>query len=317
MGLSAGTSRHNLQHEGGTGRRKTVEHEQGRREFLKLGTTGVAVAGLVGAAAATFTAEKAAAQSPSGSLLRTVLDRGKLIVGTGSTNAPWHFENEQGQLVGMDITMARILAKGLFDDENKVEFVRQDPAQRIPNITTGKVDIVVQFMTVTPQRAQLVAFTRPYYVEGIALLTRPDAQNKGFDQLLAGGRNTKVSILQNVDAERSVRQVLPEAQVMQIDTQANVIQALESRRADAAAVDLSTVRWLVSRNPDRYADAGKKWYSMLYGAAVRQGDPDWLQFINTTFNVAMYGHQNELYDKAFKEYFGLDSPTRTPGFPSI
>ena len=32
----------------------------------------------------------------------------------------------------------------------------QDPAQRIPNIATGKVDITIQFMTVTPQRAQLV-----------------------------------------------------------------------------------------------------------------------------------------------------------------
>ena len=294
-----------------------MEHETARREFLKLSTTGAAVAGLVVASAATLAPEKALAQSASGSLLRTVLDRGKLLVGTGSTNAPWHFENEKGELAGMDITMARILAKGLFDDETKVEFVRQDPAQRIPNIATGKVDIVIQFMTVTPGRAQLVAFTRPYYVEGISLLSRPDASNKSFDQLLAGGNKTRVSILQNVDAERSVRQVLPEAQVMQIDTQANVIQALESRRVDAAAVDLSTVRWLVSRNPERYADAGKKWYSMLYSAALRQGDPDWLNFVNTTFNVAMYGHQNDLYDRAFKEYFGLDSPTRTPGFPAI
>jgi polar amino acid transport system substrate-binding protein len=295
----------------------TVNHERERREFLKLGTTGIAVAGLIGATAATLAPGQAAAQSAGNSLLRTVLDRGKLIVGTGSTNAPWHFENEKGELVGMDIAMARILAKGLFDDESKVEFVRQDAAQRVPNIATGKVDIVIQFMTVTPARAQLIAFTRPYYVEGIALLTRPDAPNKSFDQLAAGGSKTRVSILQNVDAERSVHQVLPQAQVMQIDTQANVIQALESRRADAAAVDLSTVRWLVARNPDRYADAGKKWFSMLYGAGVRQGDPDWLNFVNTTFNVAMYGHQNEIYDKAFKDYFGLDAPGRTPGFPSV
>jgi polar amino acid transport system substrate-binding protein len=292
-----------------------VEHEEARRGFLKLGTAGLAVAGL--ATAATLNAEKAAAQSAPGSMLRTVLDRGKLIVGTGSTNAPWHFENDKGELVGMDITMAKILAKGLFDDEKKVEFVRQDPAQRIPNITTGKVDIVIQFMTVTPARAQLVNFTRPYYVEGIALLTRPDAANKSFEQLLAGGANTKVSILQNVDAERSVREVLPQAQVLQIDTQANVVQALESKRADAAAVDLSTVRWMVAKNPNRYADSGKKWFSMLYSAALRQGDQDWLNFVNTTFNVAMYGHQNELYDAAFKEYFGLDAPGRTPGFPSI
>src|SRR5689334_23262576 len=109
-----------------------------------LGAGQVALAGGVVAAAA------AAGES----LLRTVLDRGHLIVGTGSTNAPWHFEDEKGELTGMDIAMARILAKGLFDDDSKVEFVREDPAARIPNIATGKVDIVIQFMTVTPQRAQ-------------------------------------------------------------------------------------------------------------------------------------------------------------------
>ena len=81
---------------------------------------------------------------------------------------PWHFENDKGELVGMDIAMGRILAKGLFDDDTKVQFQRQDPAARIPNITTGKVDITIQFMTISAQRAQLIAFSRPYYVEGIA-----------------------------------------------------------------------------------------------------------------------------------------------------
>ena len=221
----------------------------GRRGILKGGGAGLAA---LGAAAATtgalLSAREAAAQSAEDSLLRTVLDRGKVLVGTGSTNAPWHFEDEGGNLVGMDITMARILAQGLFDDPEAVEFVQQDPAARIPNITTGKVDIVIQFMTVTAARAQLVNFTRPYYVEGIALLTRPDAERKTFDDLLAGGSDTKVSILQNVDAEQNVHLVLPESEVLLIDTQANVIQALDSNRVDAAAVDLSTVRWLVKRD---------------------------------------------------------------------
>jgi polar amino acid transport system substrate-binding protein len=101
------------------------------------------------------------------------------------------------------------------------------------------------------------------------------------------------------------------------ESQANVIQALESNRADAAAVDLSTVRWLVKRNPDRYFDSGKRWFSMLYGAAVRQGDPDWLEFVNTTFDVAIFGHQNEISDKAFADYFGEEIPQRQTGFPPI
>ena len=151
-----------------------------RRDFLKLGAAGLAVAGLAGASAVTMSAKEAAAQSASDSLLRTVLNRGKLLCGTGSTNAPWHFENDAGELVGMDITMGRILAKALFDDADAVEFVLQDPAQRIPNVTTGKVDIAIQFMTMSGQRAQLINFSRPYYVEGVALISRPDADAKSF-----------------------------------------------------------------------------------------------------------------------------------------
>ena len=292
----------------------------GRRGILKGGGAGLAALGAAAAAStggAALTARQAAAQAAEGSLLRTVLDRGHVLVGTGSTNAPWHFEDDKGELVGMDITMARILAQGLFDDASAVEFVQQDPAARIPNITTGKVDIVIQFMTVTPGRAQLVNFTRPYYVEGIALLTRPDAERKTFDDLMAGGSDTKVSILQNVDAEQNVHLVLPEAEVLLIDTQANVIQALDSNRVDAAAVDLSTVRWLVKRTPDRYFDSGKRWFSMLYSAAVRQGDLDWLYFVNTTFDVAMFGHQNALFDQAFADFFGEEIPQRQTGFPPI
>ena len=200
-----------------------------RRNFLKLGGLGLAA----GAAAASLGAQQAAAQAQPQSQLRTVLSRGKLIVGTGSTNAPWHFEDDKGQLTGMDIAMARI-----------------------PNITTGKVDIVIQFMTVSPARAQLVAFSRPYYVEGVALLTSSKGRFKTHPELTKAGRDAKASVLQNVDADKLVAKALPQAQVLQLDTQANAIQALDSGRVDAAVIDLSTVGWLVKRNPGKHLDSG-------------------------------------------------------------
>src|ERR1700687_3813849 len=88
-----------------------------RRDFLKFGAVAAGAAALAAARA-----REAAAQAAATSTLRTVLDRGKLIVGTGSTNAPWHFEDEKGNLVGMDIAMGQILAKGLFADPTKIEF---------------------------------------------------------------------------------------------------------------------------------------------------------------------------------------------------
>jgi len=291
-----------------------------RRDVLKLGGLGAAagvLSGLGAGAASLLTPAQAYAQAAPTSLLRTVLDRKKLIVGTGSTNAPWHFEDEKGQLVGMDITMARILSQGLFDDPNKIEFVKQDPAARIPNITTGKVDIVIQFMTVTAQRAQLVAFTRPYYLEGVALLISVKGKHKNYKALQAAGKSVRVSVLQNVYADNIVHAALPQAQVMQLDTEANAIQAVDSGRADAAAIDLSTVRWLVKRNPNAYIDSGYSYYPQIYSAAVRQGDQDWLNWVNTAFTVAMFATEGELYDKGLEDYFGLKPPVRKPGFPPI
>ena len=293
---------------------------QDRREVLKLSGLGIAagVISSIGAGVGSVLApEQAYAQAQPTSLLRTVLDRKKLIVGTGSTNAPWHFEDEKGQLTGMDIAMARILAQGLFDDPTKVEFVKQDPAARIPNITTGKVDIVIQFMTVSAQRAQLVAFSRPYYLEGVALLTSTKGKLKTFKQLQAAGTAARASVLQNVFADKMVKAALPQATVMQLDTQANAIQALDSGRADTAVIDLSTVRWLVKRNPNAYLDSGYSYWPQIYSAAVRQGDPDWLNWVNTAFTVAMFATEGEIYDKGLEDFFGLKPPVRKPGFPPI
>ncbi|HET6237472.1 MAG TPA: transporter substrate-binding domain-containing protein [Acetobacteraceae bacterium] len=284
-----------------------------RRNLLRLGGAGLALA----AAGAVLDPSRAAAQAASTSLLRTVLDRGKLIVGTGSTNPPWHFEDDQGKLTGMDIAMARILAKGLFDDETKVEYVQQDANARIPNITTGKVDVVIQFMTISPARAQLVAFSRPYYVEGAALMTAPKSKYQTYKDMKAAGKQVNASVLQNVDADTLVHNALPDAQVMQLDSQANVMQAVTAGRADVAVVDASTVKWLVKKNPGDYTDPGYAYEAQLYGAAIRQGDPEWLNWINTCFNVAMHGNQPEIYTAAFQEFFGETPPVQKPGFPPI
>lgn len=285
-----------------------------RRSVLKFGGAGLAAAGL---AASVLDAKRAAAAP--GSLLQKVLNRGHVIVGTGSSNAPWHFKDDKGVLTGMDIAMAKILALALFDDEKKVEYVLSTPASRIPNITTGKVDIVIDFMTVTPQRAQLVAFTVPYYVEAVSLLTLATAKVKTFDQLAAMGSDARVSILQNVTATEMVHRALPKAQVLQLDTQGNVIQALDSHRVDGAAVDLSNTRWLVKQQPNRYFDSGKTWDAQLYSAAVRLDDPEWLHFVNTTFQVAMFSDMgaHELYVSSFDEFFGERPPSPRAGFPSI
>ena len=247
--------------------------------------------------------------------LSDVLARGKLVVGTGSTNPPWHFRDEAGNLAGFDVDIAKIVAKGLFDDPEKVEFVNQASDSRIPNVVTDKVDITCQFMTVTAQRAQQVAFTIPYYREGVGLLLTKDGKHKSYDELKAAGSGVTVSVLQNVYAEEMVHQALPEAKVDQYDSVDLMYQALNSARADAAATDMSSLKWFMKQNPDRYLDAGYGWNPQTYSCAVKKGDPDWLNFVNIALREALTGVDFATYSASFEKWFGEAPPPPKVGFP--
>jgi len=272
------------------------------------------LAGIAAAAALTAIAAPAAfAQEKS--LLDDILARGKLIVGTGSTNAPWHFKDEQGNLVGFDIDIAKMIANGLFKDPNKIEFVEQSSDARIPNVTTGKVDITCQFMTVTAERAQQVAVTIPYYREGVGLLLKDGGKYKSFDELKKAGKDAVVSVLQNVYAEDMVHAALPEAKVDQYESVDLMYQALDSGQADASATDQSSVQWLVVKNPGNYHDSGYGWGPQSYSCAVKRGDQQWLNFVNTVLHEGMTGVDFPTYAASFKKWFGVDLPSPAIGFP--
>ena len=179
--------------------------------------------------------------------------------------------------------MGHILAKAIFDDPTKVEYVIQSSDSRIPNVLTDKVDITCQFMTVTGGRAQQVNFTIPYYREGVGLLLMKDGKHKSYDDLKAAGNAATISVLQNVYAEEMVHQALPDAKVDQYESVDLMYQALNSGRADAAATDMSSAKWFVTQSPDQYIEGGYGWNPQTYSCAVKKGDPDFLHFVDIAF----------------------------------
>ena len=262
-------------------------------------------------ALATIIASDASAQDR----LQTILDRGKIIVGTGSTNPPWHFKDETGKMVGYDVDMGHLLAKAIFEDPEKIEFVTQSSDSRIPNVLTDKVDITCQFMTVTAARAQQVNFTIPYYREGVGLLLLKDGKYKSHDELKAAGSAATVSVLQNVYAEEMVHQALPEAKVDQYESVDLMYQALNSSRADAAATDMSSAKWFVAQDPDRYIEGGYGWNPQTYSCAIKKDDQFFLNFVNIAFREAMTGVDFPTYAASFKKWFGEEPPAPQVGFP--
>jgi polar amino acid transport system substrate-binding protein len=291
-----------------------------RRALLRGG------AALSGAAVvATGLAPHAAlAQDAAPSRLQQVLDRGRLIVGTGATNPPWHYEDADGQLIGFDIDMAKFLARGLFQltDEQlenrdewsqRLEFVVEAPDARIPNLLADKIDIVCQFMTVNPLRAQQVEFTIPYYREAVTLLLPADSSYTGTADI--SGQGAAISALENPDTIAMVQAGVPDAEVSTFDTPANAVLALDSGRAEAVASDLSTAQYLTLQSPDKYKVAVDSWWPQTYAFAVKPGDQRWLNWVNTAMHELLVGVDYAYYQRAFLERFGVELSPPAAGFP--
>ena len=291
-----------------------------RRNLLRGGAalSGVAVA------AAGLAPHAALAQDAGQSRLQQVLERGRLVVGTGATNPPWHYEDADGQLVGFDIDMAKFLARGLFEltDEQlanrdewsqRLEFVVEAPDARIPNLLSDKVDIVCQFMTVNPLRAQQVEFTIPYYREAVTLLFPANSPYTGTADIT--GQGATISALENVDTVVMVQTGVPDAEVSSFDTPANAVLALDSGRAEAAATDLSTAQYLTQQSPDKYKVAVDSWWPQTYAFAVKPGDQRWLNWVNTALHELLVGVNYAYYQDAFLERFGVELPPPAAGFP--
>jgi polar amino acid transport system substrate-binding protein len=256
--------------------------------------------------------------------LQQVLDRGRLVVGTGSTNPPWHYEDADGQLVGFDIEMAKLLARGLFEltDEQlanreewsqRLEFVIEASDARIPNLVSDKIDIVCQFMTVTALRAQQVEFTIPYYREAVTLLFRADSPYTGTADIT--GQGATIAILENPTAVSMVQNGVADAEVSTFDSVANSVLALDSGRVDATAIDLSTAQYLTTQSPDTYKIGIDSWQPQTYAFAVKPGDQRWLNWVNTALHEYLAGLDFGYYQTAFAEHFGVTPEPPPAGFP--
>ena len=236
--------------------------------------------------------------------------------------APTKFYDDNGNLCGFDVSMAKIVANSLFGDPEKVKFVEQSSDERVPNLVNGNVDICFQFMTISAERAQQIEFTIPYYTEGCEALLHTNSKYKTGEQLLAAmdsGTKVTVAILQNSFAEDIVADVFAghdNYTVDQYEDQALLYQALASGRCDVAVCDMSNAKYQASLDSN-YIATGIAGRPQNYGAGVQKGDQVWLNYVNTVLQDAMSGATYQSYIDAFEQWFGVKLDPPKTGKPAM
>ncbi len=112
--------------------------------------------------------------------LKKVLDRGKIVVGVKADYKPWGFRDTSGNLVGMEIDMAKDVAAALGVD---VELVPVQSSNRMQFLQQGKIDLMIATMSDRADRRKVVGIPEPpYYTSGTNVLAKK-GMVKSWDDL--------------------------------------------------------------------------------------------------------------------------------------
>jgi Na+/H+-dicarboxylate symporter len=111
-----------------------------------------------------------AVKQPAGPVLDTIKRRGVLRAGVFTDRLPFVFFNGERQLVGFDVEMAQLLARDLGVNLELVEM--QDSPRWQELLGTGRIDIAMAGIVVTPERAGAMLFSQPYLDETFAFVVK-------------------------------------------------------------------------------------------------------------------------------------------------
>jgi len=220
--------------------------------------------------------------------------KGKIVVGIQGDNPPWGFVTSGGKQDGLDADIATLFAKELGVE---VEFVPLEVNNRIPALTTGRVDVLFATMAMLPDRAKAVQFSKPYVANAIVLIGPKDKSIK-TNADMAG---LTISVAKGAAQDTQVtKNAPPTATIRRYDGDAASVQALASGQVDALGGNIFYMDRVEKAVPGKFEN--KLEFQRLYnGACTRLGEKEINVAINAFIDkIKANGELKKLYDKWMK-----------------
>jgi ABC-type amino acid transport substrate-binding protein len=204
-----------------------------------------------------------------------------LRVGTTGTYPPFTFEKD-GQLQGIEIDFANALAKQLG---RKLELVKVPLPDLIGQANAGRIDVIMAGLSVTPARAERIAFATPYLQVGqMALVRKKDSLRfRGRDSIDAEG--VRVGVERGTTGSKFARRELKKAQIVEFASKEDGVAALRAGKVDVFIHDAPFV-WRITGSPQNPDEELAGIYTPLTDEhlawAVRKGETQLLSRLDDT-----------------------------------
>lgn len=265
-----------------------------RRHFLAFGAVAVA--------APSVWTRNAYAVTPL-----EIKARGKVLIGIQGDNPPWGFVDSSGKQDGLDADISALFAKELGVP---AEFTQLAVANRIPALTSGRVDILFATMAMLPERAKAVQFSKPYGANVITFIAPKDMEIKSPADMGKYVIGVARGSVQDTDVTKNAP---PGTTIRRFDGDAPTMQALLSGQVQAVGGNIFYVPRLDESKPGYYEN--KLEFTKLYnGACTRLGEKEINAFVNAFLDkIRANGELAKIYPKWMK----TPAPTFPDSIPDI
>lgn len=227
-------------------------------------------------------------------------DKTTYIMGLDDTFAPMGFRDEKGQLIGFDIDLANEVSKRLGIT---IEFQPIDWSMKETELNAGNIDFIWNGYTITAERQEKVAFSKPYLENSqiIVVLANSDVKTKAD----LTGKNVAVqaesSALDAINAEPDFVKSVNE--LVEFSTNNEAFMDLEAGRSNALVVDEVLARFYMRQNgQDKFKVLEEDFGDEEYGIGLRKDEAELLKKLDEALNeMKKDGTYDEIYAKWFSE----------------
>lgn len=228
--------------------------------------------------------------------LAEIKSAGAIRIGTEGTYAPFTYHEASGDLVGFDVEIGRAIAAKLGV---KADFIEGKWDGLIAGIDANRYDLVINQVSITPERQAKYDFSAPYIVSKAVVLVRNDDDSiKGFADLK--GKKSAQSLTSNFGKLA----VSNGAELVATDGFNQSVELVLSRRADATINDSLSYLDFKKHKPDAPLKiAATQESADSAGVLLAKGQPELLAAVNQALtDIKADGTYLKIADK----YFGAD-----------
>jgi polar amino acid transport system substrate-binding protein len=208
-------------------------------------------------------------------LPKAIQAAGVLRAGVRCDQPPYGYKDESGNFAGIETDMAIQIAAWAFGSADKIELTCVTAENRIPQLMGKKVDILIATLGVTPERARVIDFSKPYRWGGSDMLVPKDSTIRKLDDV--AGKT--VVMLKGSTQAKWFEDTMPKVETLRLNTASDALQALKQGRGDAYTHDAATLVVVAAKDPSLRL-VGESFAVTDAAAGLRKNDPEWMAYVD-------------------------------------